>query len=257
MSNAEHKPTHRPIPNARLQFVGYFLGVQFHPPVKLGRQAGWDFASRLADSVDSRGAKIEEAIWQFSQPLGEGGAFQIAIQEQAVMLDARNPSGPLEWFETRCPEILETFRNRFSPKLLLSSVARAAATLEIDGDSRDFLTAHVMKMDTRRVAALNRPIHLLGLRLTLPAFEMQEQRAGTKRKPKTVASADWSAEVKAESFAADSSKLFLEVNGQWPIGKEWDRGVTDAAVGRLETAKTFLTDRLLPFLTTQLENGDE
>ena len=255
MSSAEHAPTHRPLPDAKLRFVGYSLGLQFHPPVKLGRQAGWDFAATLAGSTDPRGAKVEESSWQFSQPLGDGGEFRIIVQEQTVVLDAKNPGGPLEWFETRCPVILETFRVRFSPKLLLSVAAKADATLDIDGDSRDFLTTHVMKMDKRRLGPLGRPIHLLGLRLTLPAFEIKEQLPKSRKKPKTVASADWAAEVKAESFAPDSSKLFLEVSGQWPVGAQWDKKATDAAVGRLETVKTFLKDRLQPFLTTELENG--
>jgi hypothetical protein len=255
MSSAGHTPTHRPLPEATPQFIGYFLALQFHPPIKLGRQAGWDFAAQLAGSIDPRGAKIEDTAWQFLQPLGDGGEFRVIVQEQTVLFDAKNPSSPLEWFETRCPVILEAFRNRFSPKLLLTSVAKAAATLNIDGDSRDFLTAHVMKMDRRRLGPLERPIHLLGLRLVLPAFEITEQPPSKRRKAKTVASADWQAEVKAESFAADSSKLFLEVSGQWPIGAEWNEQGTTAAVGRLETVKTFLRDHLLSFLTTELENG--
>ncbi len=255
MNNPEQRPTHRPLPDAELRYVSYSLGVQFHPPVKLGRQAGWDFAARLAGSTDSRGAKVDDNSWQFSQPLGDGGEFRIIVQEQTLMLEARNPAGPLEWFETRCPLILETFRERFSPKLLLSSMAKAAATLEIDGDSRDFLTAHVMKMDTRRLGPLNRPIHLLGLRLVLPAFEMKEAPIGKGKKRKTVASADWAAEVRAESFAPDSSKLFLEVSGQWPGGSEWNKMATESVTGRLETVKIFLKDRLQPFLTTELANG--
>lgn len=255
MSSAEHEPTHRPLPDASLQFIGYFLALQFHPPVKLGRQAGWDFASQLSDIVDPRGANIEDNLWQFSQPLGDGGEFRITVQDQTVRFDAKNPTSPLEWFELRCPAILEKFCARFSPKLLLTSVAKAAATLDIDGDSRDFLTAHVMKMDRRRLGPLNRPIHLLGLRLVLPAFEITEPPSSKRKKAKTVASADWQAEVKAESFAADSSKLFLEVSGQWPVGAEWDKKATDAAVGRLETVKTFLKDHLLSFLTAELENG--
>ena len=42
MNNPEQRPTHRPLPDAELRYVSYSLGVQFHPPVKLGsyRQGG-------------------------------------------------------------------------------------------------------------------------------------------------------------------------------------------------------------------------
>ena len=171
------------------------------------------------------------------------------------MLEARNPAGPLEWFETRCPLILETFRERFSPKLLLSSMAKAAATLEIDGDSRDFLTAHVMKMDTRRLGPLNRPIHLLGLRLVLPAFEMKEAPIGKGKKRKTVASADWAAEVRAESFARIHQNFFWRLVASGQAGVNGTRWPQSRCTGRLETVKIFLKDRLQPFLTTELANG--
>ena len=158
MSSADHEPTNRPPPEANLEFIAYFLGVQFHPPVKLGRQAGWDLVSRLSEFIDPRGAKIEDNIWQIVQPIGDGGEFRIVVQEQTIQFDAKTPrSNPLEWFEIRCPSILEEFRDRFSPKLLLSTAAKAAATLDIDGDSRDFLTAHVMKMDKRRLGPLKHP----------------------------------------------------------------------------------------------------
>ena len=259
MSNAEHEPTHRPLPDAKLNFIGYYLGLQFHPSLKLNGPAGWEFAAALSSNyVDPKGAQIDDTAWQFSQPLGENGEFRIIVRDQIISLEARNPSNPLEWFETRCPMILTAFRERFSPKLLLTSVAKAAATLDIDGDSRDFLVAHVMRMDARRWGPLERPIQLLGLRLILPAFEIKQHPPGkSKKKAQTVAAADWAAEVKAESFGADSSKLFLEVSGQWSVGVAWNDAITKQAVGRLDTVKTFLKDHLLTFLTTELKNEDQ
>jgi hypothetical protein len=168
-------------------------------------------------------------------------------------MEARNPAGPLEWFETKCPDILETFRKQFSPKLILASVARVAAILPIDGDSRDFLTHHVMNMDKRRVYQFNRPIHLLGLHLTFPAYEMTGKQTSEGEKSHTVASENWAAEVRVESYPPDASKLLLNVNAQWPIGTDWNIQETTEAVGRLEITKKFLSEKLLPFLTTELD----
>ena len=173
MSDAERGPTHRPQPDAKLDFIAYSLGLQFHPPLKLTRQAGWIFAPKLASYVDARGAKVEDTEWQFSQPNGE---FRITIRDTTIVLDAKNPVSPLEWFETRSPLILAAFQETFSPKLLLTSTAMAAATLPIDGDSRTFLASHVMKMDTRRLAPLARPIQLVGLRFTLPVADTIARR---------------------------------------------------------------------------------
>ncbi len=160
---------------------------------------------------------------------------------------------PLEWFEIRCPLILAAFRESLSPQLLLAATAKAAATLQVDGDAQDFLATHVMKLDTRQLGLrgpLARPIQLVGLRFTLPAFELKARPVGKRKKAKSVASADWAAQVRAESFGPDASKLFLEVSGQWPIGKQWDESATNLAVGSLDTVKNFLNNNLLPFLTT-------
>jgi hypothetical protein len=253
MSSAGREPSNRPLPEANLEFIAYFIGIQFHPPVKLGRQDGWDLVSKLSEFIDPRGAKIEDNAWQIVQPFGDGGEFRIVVQEQGIQFDAKTPkSSPLEWFEVRCPIILEQFRERNPSRLVLGSAAKAAATLDIDGDSRDFLTTHIMHMDHRRLGPLKRPIHLLGLRLVLPAFELKEQQPSKRKKAKTVASADWQAEVKVESFAADSSKLFVEVSGQWPVGAPWDKNATDAAVGRLDKVKSFVKNDLLSTLTAEI-----
>ena len=254
MSDAGQERTHRPLPDT-LRYISYLLGLQFHPPLKLSRTAGWEFAKSLATCIDPREAKIEDTGWELSQPLGEGGGFRVVVQEQAITLHATNPTSPLEWFETRGPMILKGFHDRFLPKLMLASGASAAAILDIDGDSRKFLTRDVMKMDERRLGPLNRPIQLVGLRIAMPPYEIKQQAPGKRKKAKAVSSAEWAAEVKGESYGADPSKLFLEVSGQWPVVTEWNELATQTAVERLNTVKEFLKDRLLPFLTAQLENG--
>ena len=255
MSNAEHIPTHLPKPET-IRYISYSLGLQFHPPLKLSQPAGWEFANILASVIGPHEAKIADGAWEISQPLGDGGGFQVVVMEQAIHLTATNPTSPLEWFETRGPFILEEFHRRFHPQLLLQSGASAAAILDVDGDSRHFLAQNVMKMDERRLSPFSRPIQLVGFRLAMPPYQLKQKTTtkGRKGKEKIVSSAESGAEVKGESYGMDPTKLFLEVTGTWPIGAPWDNNATQDAVGRLDTVKKFLKDRLLPFLTSMPEN---
>ena len=256
MSSGEHTPTHLPKPET-IRYISYSLGLQFHPPLKLSQSAGWEFANSLASVIGPREAKITEGAWEISQPLGDGGGFRVAVVEQAIQLTATNPTSPLEWFETRGPLILEDFHRRFQPKLLLQSGAAAAAILDVDGDSRNFLAQNVMKMDERRLSPFSRPIQLVGLRLSMPPYQLKQKtptKGRRKGKEKILSSAEWGVEVKGESYGMDPSKLFLEVTGTWPIGAPWDNSQTRDAIGRLDTVKKFLKDRLLPFLTSMPEN---
>jgi hypothetical protein len=255
MSNAEHEPTHLPKPET-IRYIGYSIGLQFHPPLKLAQPAGWEFVKSVAALIDPREAKITDSIWEISQPLGDGGDFRITVVGEAIHVVATNPSTPLEWFETRVPLILEEFHSRFHPKLLLQSGATTAAILDVDGDSRQFLARDVMKMDQCRLSPFSRPIQLVGLRLAMPPYHLKQQPTakGKKAKSKIVSSAEWGVEVKGESYGMDPSKLFLEVSGSWPLGTQWDNPATQAAVGRLNTVKEFLKAKLLPFLTSIPEN---
>src|SRR5208282_4078273 len=108
MSNADSSATDVPLPDT-IRFISYALGLQFHPPMKLAQQSGWEFANSLNSIIGPREAKITDAVWIISQPLGDGGDFQVVVNEQTVTLVAKNPTSPLEWFETRCPLILEEF----------------------------------------------------------------------------------------------------------------------------------------------------
>ena len=188
MSSAEHEPTDLPVPGAAIEPLGYVLGVQFHEPLKLIRQRRMEFGAKLAAYFDARGVELQDRSWTFSQPLGDSaaGLFRVVIQEQAVTLEARLPTNPLEWFEHRYEFILNEFQETFKPAFLITSTAKILATIQIDGDARSFLLQHVANMPVKRLEALHRPIHIVGLRLAMPAFELQEppKPKGTKAKGK-------------------------------------------------------------------------
>ena len=91
----------------------------------------------------------------------------------------------------------------------------------------------------------------------MPAFQVAEPPKGKRKKPKIVQT-NWLVETKAESFGADIRKLYLEAEGQWPLEpKGWDEATTKEVVSRLGTVKSYLIDRLLPFLLNDVNSGEK
>jgi len=259
MSDAEHEPTHRPLSNAEIQPLGYLIGLQFHPPIKLIHAKGLEFAAKLSTHVDApRGLDLQENQWSFSQPLGDAsrGVFRVVVKESELILEAAFPSNALEWFEHRYEFIVEEFRKMFTPGLLLTSSAVCRGTLQIDGDARTFLTTYVTKMEPRRLSPLRRPLHLFGIRLVMPPFQEQKPPEGKRKRAKIVRTVDWVAEVKAESLMEDTGKLFLDATGQWPTPKKWDEKASKSVVGQLAIVSDFLKNNFVPFLTAESEEGD-
>ncbi len=257
---AEHEPTHRPVPNAEIQPLGYLIGLQFHPPIKLIHAKGLEFAAKLSAHVDApRGLDLQENQWTFSQPLGASpaGGLRVVVRESQLVLEAAFPTHALEWFEHRYDFILSEFHKMFGPGLLLESSASVRGTLQVDGDARRFLTTYVTKMEGERLSPLGRPLHLFGIRLLLPPFQEQAPPTGKRKKGKIVRTVDWVADVKAESLVEDTGKLFLEATGQWPAPRRWDEKATKSVVGQLAVVCGFLKNNLVPFLTAESSKGDE
>jgi hypothetical protein len=259
MNDAEHEPSHRPLSGVEIQPLGYLVGLQFHPPIKLIHAKGLEFAAKLSTHVDvPRGLDLQENQWTFSQPLGSlsRGLFQVAIKESELMIEAAFPTHALEWFEHRYEFIVEEFRKMFTPGLLLTSAAVCRGTLQIDGDARTFLATHVARVAPNQLSPLGRPLHLFGIRLMMPPFREQKPPEGKRKKPKIVRTVDWVADVKAESLVEDTGKLFLEATGQWPAPRKWDEKASKRVVGQLATVSDFLKNNFVAFLTARSEEGD-
>ena len=259
MSGEEHQNTNRPPPNAETQPVGYIVGLQFHPPIKLIHAKGLEFAAALSAHVDApRELDLQENQWSFSHPLGDTprGMFRVTVQESQLVLETYFPTHKLEWLEHRYEFILSEFHKMFKPGLLLASSASVRGTLQIDGDARRFLTTYVAKVEDTQLTPLDRPLHLFGIRLLLPPFQQQKPPEGKKRKTKIVKTVDWVADIKAESLVEDATKLFLAVEGQWPAPRKWDDKATKSVVGQLATVSDFLKNNLVPFLTREPNQGE-
>lgn len=258
MSNAEHEPTNRILEVAEFKPTGYTVAAQFHEPLKLLPQKGFEFAAKLTDFVDPRGVMLKEDAWVFAQPLGESalGFLRAVIQPNTITLEANGATYAMEYFETRCRSVLEEFQRDFLPTWLPASMAKVSGTLDVDGDARTFLCEHLTKL-SNRVRILGRPIQLFGIRFAMPPFEAREPSPGRGR-GKLIAAEDWAAELRTESLFADPGKLYLEATGHWVLStpKRWSNGTIEEVIQHLAKVSTYLKEHLIPFLRKQAEDGE-
>lgn len=265
-------PTHRPVAGADLSPLMYALSAQFHQPIKLERKKGLEFIPKLGSAIDAREVSLEEKKWTLSQPMGATPISQLAVSiaESEIHVEGILPNYGAEMFEHRSGVIFNEFYKFFKPDVLLSSSALFRATMQIDGDARVFLAKEVTRFDGKRLKHLGRPIHLFGMRLFMPPFEVQQRAApkgvkgvkgvkgakgakGVRRKrpgrgPEL--SSDWMVDIKAESMIDDTSKLFLEANAQWQSSEPWGATTAQKIVDRLGDVTGFVTSNLLPFLAS-------
>jgi hypothetical protein len=251
MSQAEHQPTHRLVPNPKLEPIAYLLGCIFHPNIRLDRKKGLEFAASLSSIIDPRGVELEENFWKFSQPLGAdaAGKFQIGIWDQRITIEAFYPTDSLEYFERRYNLILKEFTKTFRPKLLLESDACMRGTYQIDGDARIFLATHIAKLDSKRLhQTLGRPVHSFGIRLFMPPFQVERSSKGKQKKKKIIDKVDWLLNIRAESQLEDPSKLFIEAKAQWSDPVNWNDTAMRVVEGRLAVISDYLKTKFISFL---------
>lgn len=249
MDDSAQQKTHRPVEGAKIAPRGYYLAVTFHPSIKLERKRGYEFAANLTDYVDPSNASVEQHKWTFSQPMdgSVNSKLYVAVTTNRIEISLDFPKNAKEWFEERQISILKRFAEQFKPGMILESAAMIRGTLEIDGDARTFLARNVMNIDEGPLRPFARPIHVIGLRLVFPPFEV-------KRENETRIT-DWLVEVKAESLSEDPSRLFLEADGRWHKPATWSDDNIIAAVRRQNDVSSFLEENVAEFLK-QSASGD-
>lgn len=260
MSSAGHEPTNLPKTGAAFQPLGYLIGLKFQMPIKLIRKKGHEFAAKLSDSFDARETDLQDTQWRFLQKMGDSpsGFFRMLIRETEISLEVAYTENRLQWFTDRCGLILDEFRKTFTPAIVLTTTVRINGTLEIDGDSRLFLTDHVTNFNRSRLEVFKSPVQLFGIRFSMPAhqYEVPPKRppkGKTKKKP-VIETVDWHVEAKAESLMTDPSKLYLETLTVWQRPRGWDGATTQLEIDRIEEVSEFLRSRLIPCLTNSPEN---
>lgn len=242
MSDSPKERTNLPAEGAKIEPRGYHLGLAFHPPIKLDRKKGIEYAATLSDYIDPSSISLENHGWTITQPVGgtPRSQLRVAITSSQVQVEAVFPTYAKEWFEQRQLAVLENFGVHFEPDLILHSAAMIRGVLPIDGDARSFLAHHVMNIGPERIRPLARPIHVIGLRFVFPPF----QKKGEKGPEVT----DWLVDVKAESLGEDPSKLFLEADARWPRSMKWNKENLLATVARLGTVSEYLEKNVADFL---------
>lgn len=216
--------------------LGYFLGADFYPQLVLDAKAGYEFAATLADYIETDGCDCNSERWQIR---ASRQGILIEINRSQISLLGENPLGnkAQEWYEHRYQAVLGRFVERFKPQVALSSRAIIRQLFEIDGDSRSFLAQHVMNIGPARFGPLNRPIQLLGVRIAFPAYELEWQDGEESKAEK----ADWTLELKVESWMADPKMLFVEADANWLDSMPWDSySVTTTLVNRLQELTAYL-----------------
>ncbi len=241
MTSSNESRTNLPVEGAKLDPRGYYLAVSFHPPIRLDRKKGFEFAASLADYIDPSNVSLEERQWTFSQPISGSARSQlrVIIAPGRLQIHAEFPTHAKEWFEERQLSVMKKFKEHFSPALILHSAAMIRGTLPIDGDARTFLARHVMNI-SKPFRQLGRPIQVIGLHLVFPPF-----RTASEQGAKVT---DWLVDVKAESLAEDPSKLFLEADAQWPETMPWNDENLSKVIERLETVSCYLEGNVKDFL---------
>jgi hypothetical protein len=248
MSGEPSESTNRPKPGAKIDPLGYFIGVDFFPPIKLERKAGLAFATKLAEypELDPQAVELESNQWNFLTAQHET-KLKIEISSNGLQLIANRPSTRRgeEWYDERYQIILRLFAEQFNPKLILGSKAMIRGLLAVDGDARLFLGVFVMQMPAEKLKALGRPLHGLGIRFFFPAYE---EIGGDAANPITGATADWSVDAKVESYIPNPSQLFLEADAKWQSPEPWTDDAVHRVVSRLQLVSSFLTDKIVGLL---------
>lgn len=250
MSSTGGQPTHLPVDPVQLELRGYHLALAFHPQIRLERKKGFEFAVALSDYIDPSSVVAEAHQWRLSQPISgsPNSRLNIIVEQRQLQIGAAFPGLSKEWLEERFSSVVREFREVFKPESILSSAAMVRAVLQVDGDAREFLARHVMKLAPERIDPFGRPIHLVGLRFFFPPFAV-------KRKGKDESSVTpWQVDVKAESLIEDPSKLFLEADGRWPQLMQWSDDGEQQVIQRLEIVSDYLKKNVVSFLRTP-ENG--
>lgn len=220
-----------PAVGTKISWLGYFLSLDFYPAIKMPRSSGTHFSSKLADVIEIERLEVESNEWRF----GGGGTcdgMQVVVERQRISLAAHSPRNAEQFYEDRNALILGAFASMFSPGLILRSSAKAAGLLDANGDARTFLGGGLMLFHPKKLEAINRPLHILGVRMYFPSSDNVE----------------WGVDVRTESWIDDPTKLFLEADADWSESRDWDQEKVRKTVESISVVTDFMKTRLMDFL---------
>jgi len=215
---------------SEIAFVGYYLSVDFYPQIKMQRTSAIDFARDVQSAMEVEGAALESNQWKFNGA-GVCDGMSVVVERRSISFGVSPPGNNLEFYDHRFESILNAFQQAFSLEAMLNSNAMAQGLVPVSGDARVFLGAGIMLMHPQKLAAIDRSLHILGVRLYFPPDDVE-----------------WGVDVKVESWAEDTSMLFIEADADWRGARPFDGESIVKAVNGLSTVKDFMNTRLLAFL---------
>lgn len=243
------EPTHLLREGARVEPLGYFMAVSFHPNIRLDKKSAFNFAATLSDYIDTQNVQLESNQWTLRSVKD---TLEIVLTSRALQLHAANPVHKRGWYEARYMTVLKRLEELSKPELILESKAMIRGLLHIDGDARDFLGSHVMNMEPQRLEPMGRPLHVLGMRMFFPPYVVKEQEQASEGRI-----TEWGVNVKLESWIEDTSKLFVEADASWPRPAKWGESSLDEVAGRLATLEDYLEKHIVPFLAERPDQDQE
>jgi len=237
-TEGEHAPSNRLPADAQYAWLGFYFGVHFHQPIKLTSKDGHALAAEFNKHWEIDQVNLKSDTWTF---VSSREGFRIVITEGQLELHSDLPGQKQERYDVHFQTVLCCFEQQFHPQIILGSKAMVCGLLDIDGDARTFLAQSVLRVSQTRLDPLTRPIHLLGLRIYFPAYEVAGGGEGKK-------GSDWDVDVRLESYMSDPRKLFVRADATWKEPKPWDTKSIEEVVGRLSVVSDYVGLEIRRFL---------
>lgn len=246
-------PTHRPPDDAKFEWLGFHLGVHFHPQIKLTAKDAHEFSASLSDYLEIDQVNLESDTWTLRS---NRYSCQVVVTQSQLELHCEIPEEQQERYDVYYRRVLGCFEGPFQPQILLASKAMVHGLMDIEGDSRTFLAQHVLRLSPSRLDTIDRPIHALGIRLFFPSYAEEGDTVEGEGNEHNRA-CDWDVDVRVESWISDPRKLWVEADATWDKPRQWDEDALEEVYGRLQTVSDFVKTTLRGFLTFVDDDQEE
>lgn len=219
-----------PTAGNEIEWLGYRVSVGFHPPIKITRKGGHEFASKIYSAMEAGSTNVDGPEWVF-HGAGAYDGMSVRVKTNSIIASVVYPQSAQDWYEERFAAIFSIVGRMYDVKMILSSEATANGLLQTSGDAREFLGGNLMFMHPAKLGSFPRPLHILGLRLYFPPNEETE----------------WGVDVRVESWTDDPTKLYLEADAEWDVARAWNSSERSAA-SNVQIVTDFMNKNLLQFL---------
>ncbi len=103
-----------PKDGAILIWLGFSIGVEFYPALKISRKTGLEFTRELAEHIEPENVHLEEDEWKISG----GGIYEgidLTVTKSQIRSHVKRPTYKLEWYEQRTAPFFVHSRLYFAP----------------------------------------------------------------------------------------------------------------------------------------------